>query len=133
MIIIRLYIWLESSLLLMRQRTSLLGRVWSMRPEWARANIGGQKEDRNDYIIWLINLLILCRILLFKDWIWLYYVFVPYLTSLKLCFYLLSFPYAVSWMSWFAWMNVFVLPCLLAFWDNKVAVFFVSSEKEERK
>ena len=69
MIIIWLYIWLESSLLIMRQRTNLFGRVWSMRPGWARANIGEQKEDGNDYIIWLI-LLILFRILQFNGWIW---------------------------------------------------------------
>ena len=69
MIIIRLYIWLESSLLIMRQRENLFCRVWSMRPEWAEAKIGGQKEDRNDYIIWLI-LLILFRILQFNGWIW---------------------------------------------------------------
>ena len=43
----------------MRQRTNLFGRVWSMRPSFAWANKGGQKEDRNDYIIGLINLIIL--------------------------------------------------------------------------
>ena len=43
----------------MRQRTNLFGRVWSMRPSFPWANIGGQKEDRNDYIIGLINLIIL--------------------------------------------------------------------------
>ena len=50
MIIIRLYIWLESSLLIMRQRTNLFGRVWSMRPEWAQAD-----RRKTEMIILLIN------------------------------------------------------------------------------
>ena len=57
MIIIWLYIWLESSLLIMRQRTNLFGRVRSMRPSFARANIGGQKGRRKWLYYWLIILL----------------------------------------------------------------------------
>ena len=119
MIIIWLYIWLESSLLIMRQQTNLFGRVWSMRPEWAWANIGGQKGRQKWLYYWLIILLVIVRCF---GWIMLYIFIFPF-----------SFPCTDSWISWsvsyfFEWMCCTALP---AFCHNKVPDFLFHLKKRQ--